>query len=41
MCVILSETHVTSEICDVELEIENYDMIRFNSHSIHTGGVIF
>lgn len=41
ICVILTETHVTSEIQNVEIEIDNYDLIRCDSHSRHTGGVIF
>lgn len=36
----VTETHVTQEICDVEICIEGYNMIRCNSDSRHTGGVI-
>lgn len=35
-----SETCVTSDILDSELEIENYNIVRCNSYSRHTGGTI-
>lgn len=41
ICVILTETHVTNDIQNVEIEIDGYDLIRCDSHSRHTGGVIF
>lgn len=36
----LSETHITDDISNKEIEIENYDIIQCDSHSRHTGGVI-
>lgn len=38
--VFLSETCVTSEICDSEIAVEGYSLIRCDSHSRHTGGVV-
>lgn len=38
--VLLCETHVTTDILDSEIEIENYNLIRCNSHSRHTGGCV-
>lgn len=38
---ILSETHITEDIMDCEINIKGYDLLRCNSHSRHTGGVIF
>lgn len=37
--VLLSETHLTEEISDDELQIANYQMYRTDSNSRHTGGV--
>jgi len=36
----LAETHVTDDILNSEINIENYDLIRCNSNSRHTGGVV-
>jgi len=36
----LSETHVTDDILNSEINIDNYDLIRCNSNSRHTGGVV-
>lgn len=36
----LTETHVTSEIDDSELVISNYKLIRLDSSSKHTGGIV-
>lgn len=36
----LAETHVTDDIVNAEIEIDGYDLIRCNSNSRHTGGVI-
>lgn len=38
--VCLSETHITGEINDNEVNIENYEMIRVNSNNTRTGGVL-
>lgn len=38
--VLLSETHITSDIADEEIMINNYNLFRCDSHSRHTGGVI-
>lgn len=38
--VVLSETHITEDIQDSELNIKGYNLLRCNSHSRHTGGVI-
>ncbi|KAK9719200.1 Transposase IS4 [Popillia japonica] len=38
--VMLSETHVTEEILDSEISIKGYNILRCNSYSRHTGGVI-
>lgn len=38
--ILLSETHITEEINDCELEVSGYDIVRCNSDSRHTGGVI-
>jgi exonuclease III len=35
----LTETHVTEKIYDSELRVNNYSLIRTNSHSPHTGGL--
>jgi hypothetical protein len=35
----ISETHITSDFDDVELEINGYNLIRCDSNSRHTGGV--
>lgn len=40
MFIVLSETHITEQIEDSELNISGYSAIRCNSHSRHTGGVI-
>ncbi|RWS02969.1 endonuclease-reverse transcriptase-like protein, partial [Dinothrombium tinctorium] len=37
--ILLSETHVTSDINDNEVFITNYKFLRCNSNSRHTGGV--
>lgn len=39
MIVLLSETHVTSDISNSEIEISGYTLVCCNSHSRHTGGV--
>ncbi|KAK9710338.1 hypothetical protein QE152_g26053 [Popillia japonica] len=36
----LSETHVTEGILDSEISIKGYNILRCNSYSRHTGGVI-
>lgn len=36
----ITETHITEDIEDIELNIDNYCMLRCNSNSRHTGGVI-
>jgi hypothetical protein len=36
----LTETHVTENIMEREISIENYNIARCNSNSRHTGGVI-
>nr|CAI5837379.1 unnamed protein product [Callosobruchus analis] len=38
--VCLSETHITNDILDNEICIQNYSLVRCNSSSRHTGGVI-
>jgi hypothetical protein len=35
----LSETHVTDDIFDSEIEIKGFNMVHSKSHSKHTGGV--
>lgn len=35
-----SETRITSDILDSEIDIEGYISVRCNSHSRHTGGVV-
>lgn len=40
LIVLLSETHVTENINDSEIEIENYNLLRCDSHSRHTGGCV-
>ena len=35
-----SETHVTNDIQDIELNIDDYYTIRCDSHSRYTGGII-
>lgn len=35
-----SETCLTNEINDFEIDIENYKIERCDSHSRHTGGVV-
>jgi hypothetical protein len=35
----LSETRITSDISDHEIEIDGYDVVRCDSHTRHTGGV--
>lgn len=37
---ILNETHVTEDLGDEEIAIGNYNLIRLDSNSRHTGGVI-
>lgn len=37
---LLSETHVTDDIADAEISITDYDIVRCDSNSRHTGGVI-
>lgn len=37
---ILSETHITFDINHSEINIKGYNLLRCNSHSRHTGGVI-
>lgn len=39
ICVV-TETHVTSNILDHEIEIPGFKYIRSDSHSTHTGGVV-
>ena len=36
----LTETHITEEIGDNEVHINNYLTVRCDSHSRHTGGVM-
>lgn len=36
----LTETHITEDILDQELIIENYNVYRCNSNSKHTGGIL-
>lgn len=36
----LHETHVTQDVEDIELEIEGYNIVRCNTESSHTGGVL-
>jgi len=36
----LSETHVTNDILQNEIQIDNYNVVRCDSSSRHTGGVI-
>lgn len=38
--VCLTETHVTPDISNSEIFIENYNLIRCDSTSKHTGGVV-
>lgn len=38
--VFLSETRVTENIYDQELEIKGYNIVRCNSHTRFTGGVL-
>lgn len=38
--VILSETHITEDISEREINMQGYNIIRCNSHSRHTGGVV-
>lgn len=37
----LSETHLTNDIDDGEIVLKNYNVLRCNSSSTHTGGVCF
>lgn len=41
VAVVLSETHITDDISDREINVKGYNIFRCNSHSRHTGGVIF
>ena len=36
----LSETHITSDILENEIQIDEYNTVRCDSNSRHTGGVI-
>lgn len=36
----MSETHLTNDIQDFEINCDNYEIIRCDSHSKHTGGVL-
>ena len=38
--IVLSETHITSDISDSEISIRGYNLVRCDSHSRHTGGVL-
>lgn len=40
LIVCLTETRVTDDINDTELLIDNYNYIRVNSESRHTGGIL-
>ena len=37
---VLGETHITKNTSDGEIKIEGYNMVRLNSRSSHTGGII-
>lgn len=40
VAVCISETHLTQTIYDSEVEIDGYNLIRSDSNSRHTGGVL-
>lgn len=37
----VTETHLTDDIGDEEIGLENYNLLRCDSESRHTGGVCF
>lgn len=40
LLVLLSETHVTENINESEIQVLNYNLLRCDSHSRHTGGCV-